>query len=196
MKKNIFKYILPSPAVALSLLVLPFALSVYFLATQYSDRFVSEQDISYIDVQSSWISRLFLDQSWLSWFNRFMDFALWGLLATVVLFVIWFFGSAKVAVKNHYAQEDFRNFRASKNSWHGQFFVVAFLKFLLILAVFYSFLSILTRLAPRLAVDISFMIQDFTWQSLITTSITCLYVVLFQLLIVLGFKTFKLLRSE
>ena len=146
MKQNILKYILPSPAVAVSLFILPFVLSVYFLATQYSDRFVSEQDISYLDVQSSWLSRLFLDQSWLSWFNRFMDFALWGLLAIVILFAIWFFGSAKVAVKNHYAQEDFRNFKASKNSWHGQFFVVALLKFLLIIVILYSFLSIVTQI--------------------------------------------------
>ena len=196
MKQSILKYLLPSPAVAVSLLVLPSALSLYFLVTQYSDRFVAEQDVSYLDVQSSWLSRLFLDQSWLSWFNRFMDFALWGLLAIAVLVAIWFFGSAKVAVKNHYAQEDFKNFRASKNSWHGKFFVVAFLKFLLIIVQIYSVLSIVARLTPRLSVDISFLLQGFSRQGLITVLVTCAYMILLQLSIVVSFKLFKLLRSE
>ncbi|MDQ5913035.1 MAG: hypothetical protein QG659_457, partial [Patescibacteria group bacterium] len=114
--KNILK-LFPSPATTLSLFILPVLFSIYYVVTKFSDRFIAEQEITYFDVQNSWTGQFFVTQTWLEWFNRFMDFALWGMLAAIILIFAWFVSSARTALSNHEAVEEFKNFREEKSSW-------------------------------------------------------------------------------
>mgnify|MGYP001032057690 CR=1 FL=1 len=189
------KNILPSPAVFASFFVLPLILTIYFTVTQYSDRFIVEQDISYFDVQNNWLGQVFLDQKWIDWFNRFMDFAFWGMAALIVIIAIWAITSAKISFKNHYAQEDFNNFHVSKSSWHGHFFIVFLLKCSLVVIVIYSMLSVIGKVVPQLSVAIALALQEFTWQTVYPVLLSCIALVAYQFLFTSSIKIFKHLRA-
>lgn len=182
-------------AVNIGLLALPLVLTIYFIVTQYSDRFVVEQNISYFDVQNNWLGRLFLDQKWLEWFNRFMDFAFWGMAALVVLILVWAVSSVKVSFKNHYAQQSFTNFMADKKSWHGQFFVVLGLKASLVVLIIYSVLAIVGKIIPQLAANISLALQVAHWPTVRPVVIAFITIVGYQFVIATCIKTFKHLRA-
>lgn len=156
------KSIFPSMAVTASLFILPIVLTLYFVVTQYSDKFIAEQDISYFDVQNNWLGQLFIDQKWVEWFNRFMDFAFWGILAAVVLVGVWMFTSAKVAMKNHYNEENFVNFQETKTRWHTHFFIVVVIKIAAVLILLFALFTLIGQRIPALATEISSLTHQFS----------------------------------
>ena len=193
--KNILK-LFPSPATMLMLFITPIIFTIYFVVTKFSDQFVTNQNITYFDVQNNWAGKFFVTQVWLSWFNRFMDFALWGMFAAIVLVLYWFVVSAKTAVSNHQIQENFENFKVEKKSWHQKFFATAVIKTILVLMMIISFFSIVGQAIPLLAINISTAIQDFKPELILTIGYSVLLIVFLQFLFLTCLKIFKLVRAD
>ncbi len=193
--KNLLK-LFPSPAVILSFFALPLIFGIYYVVTRYSDSFITSQEISYFDVQNSYIGTLFVTQGWLEWFNRFMDFALWGMLAGIILIIAWLISSARTALKNHETETTFRNFSVSKETWHGQFIAVAVVKVLLIIVMFFCFFSLLGQAIPLLAANIATLLQGVTQSAVLATIYSVLLIVFLQFLFFTCIKVFKLTRAD
>lgn len=186
----------PSLAVTLGMLVLPAVLTVYYVVTGYSNRFVSEENINYFDVQGNFLGKALIEQGWISWFNRFMDFAIWGLLAAIVLVGIWLVSSAKVATKNHYAEQSFQNFRETGGSWHGHFFTVAVLRIILVLVMIYSVLAIIGKSIPQLQTTITIALHDYSLTGVKEVALAALSIFAFEYLVVTSVKVFKHLSLD
>lgn len=193
--KNILK-LFPSPAVILSFFAIPLAFGIYFAVTRYSDNFITSQNITYFDVQNNYIGTLFVTQAWLEWFNRFMDFALWGMFAGIILIIAWSIGSAKTALRNHEAESTFRNFNVSKESWHGQFAAVAIVKIILALVMIVSFFSLLGQAIPLYAANIATLLQSVTQSGILATVYSVFVIVFLQFLFFTAIKMFKLIRAD
>lgn len=193
--KNILK-LFPTPAVTLSLFILPVIFSIYYVVSKFSDRFISEQEITYFDVQNSWTGQFFVTQAWLEWFNRFMDFALWGMLAAIILILAWFVSSAKTAISNHEAIEGFKNFREQKNSWHQNFVVVAIVKVLLVIMMAITFFALLGQAIPLLGMNVSSIIESYNLSALWALLYSILLVVFLQFLFITLIKIFKITRVD
>lgn len=186
----------PSPASTLLLFVLPLVFSVYFVVTKFSNKFITEQNITYLDVQNSLAGQFFVSQAWLDWFNRFMDFALWGMFGGIVVIMAWFISSARTAVDNHTMETRFRNFREPTKQWHQQFIVVAFMKVVLVISMVVAVFSILGQAIPLLAMNITTSVQHFTPESLLPIVYAVLFTVLLQFLCITCWKTFRAIRAD
>lgn len=193
--KQILK-LFPSLATTLLLFVLPLVFSVYFVITKFSDKFITEQDITYFDVQNSLAGQFFVSQTWLEWFNRFMDFALWGMFGAIIVVGAWLISSARTAVDNHTMETRFRNFRESPNIWHQKFIVAAFLKIVLVVSMVVAFFSLLGQAIPLLAMNITSSVQHFTAQSLLPILYAVLFIVLLQFLFLTCLTAFRAIRTD
>lgn len=195
MKSSLSK-LLPSPTVTVSLLSLPIVLTLYFVITKYSQDFVIEQDLTYLDVQNNWLGQVLVQQSYLEWFNRFMDFAFWGVLALVVIVGVWAVGAMRISFKNHFAQEDFVNFKENKASWHGNFFIVLLLRIILGILILYSFFAIAGRYIPLLSVGVSELVAGVRSDGIQNIVVSFAAIFGYQYLIAVTVKIFKYLRAE
>ncbi len=193
--KNILK-LFPSPATTLSLFILPVLFSIYYVVTKFSDRFIAEQEITYFDVQNSWTGQFFVTQTWLEWFNRFMDFALWGMLAAIILIFAWFVSSARTALSNHEAVEEFKNFREEKSSWQQNFIIVSVVKFVLVVMMVITFFALLGQAIPLLGMNISSILDNYTLSALWALAYSVLLVVFLQFLLITCVKIFKITRVD
>ena len=193
--KNILK-LFPSPATTLSLFILPVLFSIYYVVTKFSDRFIAEQDITYFDVQNSWTGQFFVTQTWLEWFNRFMDFALWGMLAAIILIFAWFVSSARTALSNHEAVEEFKNFREEKSSWQENFIIVAIVKFVLVVMMVITFFALLGQAIPLLGMNISSILDNYSLSAIWALTYSVLLVVFLQFMFITCVKIFKITRVD
>ena len=193
--KNILK-LFPSAAVTISFFVLPVLFSIYYVVTKFSDRFIAEQEITYFDVQNSWTGQFFVSQAWLQWFNRFMDFALWGMLAAIVLLLVWFISQARTAISNHEAIEGFKNFREKKSSWRQNFIIVAVVKVILVIMVIITFFALLGQAIPLLGLNISSTMDNFSLSTLWSLINSVMLVVILQFLLVTFVKIFNITRTD
>lgn len=175
---------------------MPTLLTIYFVVTQYSQNFVAEQSISYLDVQNNWLGELFLSQQYIEWFNRFMDFAFWGIAAFVVLIGVWAFGAARVSVKNHYTQEEFQNFNENKLKWHENYFIIVLLKLIFVIVIVYSVFAIIGKHIPQLSAQISSTLAYPEVQKYSAVLVAGLAIFIYQYLIVLSVKLFKHLNAQ
>jgi hypothetical protein len=193
--KNILK-LFPSLATILSFFILPLIFGIYFAVTRFSDQFVAEQDLTYFDVQNSVVGQFFITQAWLDWFNRFMDFALWGLFAAIILIIAWLISSAKTAVHNHETEEGFRNFHIAKNTWHSHFLAVGVVKVILVLVMVFCFFSLLGQAIPLLAINVTSLLQEVNLSGIIALTYTVLLIVFLQFLLVTSVKIFKITHAD
>lgn len=186
----------PSLAATIATLILPFILTTYLVVSQYSDRFVSEQNISYADVQSNILAKLFLNQGLIDLINRFTDFTVWAVLAMVVLIALWMFSSARTSMHNHYAEESFKNFNTDVKTWHTHFFVIVALKVGLVVVALYCVLSLVVKALPLLATNTSIATQGYNSATIWPIGQATLYIIGLQWLFITCIKTFKHIRSE
>ncbi len=193
--KNILK-LFPSLATTLSLFILPVLFSIYYVVTKFSDRFIAEQDITYFDVQNSWTGQFFVSQAWLDWFNRFMDFALWGMLAAIILIFAWFVSSARTAISNHEAVEEFKNLREQKLSWQQNFILVAIVKIVLVIMMVVTLFALLGQAIPLLGMNISSILDHYTLGASWALAYSVLLVVFLQFLLITFVKIFKIIRVD
>jgi hypothetical protein len=193
--KNILK-LFPSLATILSFFILPLIFGVYFAVTRFSDQFIAEQELTYFDVQNNVIGQFFITQAWLDWFNRFMDFALWGLFAAIILIIAWLISSTKTAVLNHKTEEGFRNFHVAKNTWHSNFIAVGVVKIILVLVMVFCFFSLLGQAIPLLATNVTSLLQGVDLSGIIALIYTVLLIVFLQFLFVTSAKIYKSTRAD
>ena len=194
--KKYFSNIFPSLAASISFFIVPFILSVYFIITNYSDKFIATGNIDYFSVQSNVLATFFLSQSYVDWLNRFMDFALWGVFAAIVLLIVWAISVGRISVHNHLAQQEFVNFRASKQSWHGQFAVVAAVKVLLVFVMLYTVFQLIAHAIPLLATGIASCVQVVNGSNILGVAKAVLLIFVLQFLLVSCIKLFKLTRAD
>lgn len=181
----------------LLLFLLPILLSLYYVVTRYSENFVAEQQLTYFDVQNNWLGQVFLDQRWLDWFNRFMDFAFWGVLGMITLLGLWLFSAAKVSIKNHYEEENFRNFNIPKDTWHSHFIVVVIVKIVVAIMALISSFSLIAQALPLLETNIIIILQQgFTMSRLWQAMVAGLFIVFLQYLFFVSVKIFKLVHGD
>lgn len=188
--------LLPSPATVASLFILPLVLTAYFLTTRYSEQVIASGQVSYLDFQSSFLANFFFSQAWVNWFNELLDFAIWGVVAAIVLVLIWAFGATRVAVENHYAEESFLHFKASKTTWHGKFWAVMSIRVLLVIISVYCIIKILVQTIPELAQDVEKALHAFGTDNSIAVLAAILKMVFLQYIIVLCISLFGHLNSE
>jgi hypothetical protein len=188
---KILRNLIVSPATAVSFLILP-----YYFVTIYTDRFINRPGATFFDVQSTIFTSFFLEQKWVSFFNRFMDFALWGILVAVVLIGGYLISAAKVAVQNHYAEENFVHFKVSKESWHGHFLVVAFVKFMLIIGMLYTIFAFVGLTVPLLATSLGTIIQKFSLDGVFTIAYTVALIIALQYIFVVCLKLFRSIHTD
>ena len=194
--KKYFQLFIPKPSTALLLLILPVSLTIYFVVSQYSNKFIVEQNVNYLDVQSDFVRTILFENRLSEFFVRFSDFALWGILAAIILVSVWFIGASKAAAHNHVAVEDFRNFRVDRTSWHGHFAVEVGLKTLLVIIITYLCMIILAKLVPQLIQNIGVALGDNTTQNILAVVIANMYIYGAELGIVLAAKAFRHIQID
>lgn len=143
------KQLLPPIWVTLLLLVVPIGLTTYFVVTQYSNKFLVEQNVDYYQVNNSVVRSLLFDNKLADFLTRFSDFVFWGLLAAVILLVAWFIGVAKVTARNHAAVQSFTNFQAD-GSWQRHFVIELIVKLILGVAIVMLTIVLYATLTPKL----------------------------------------------
>lgn len=193
--KNLLK-LFPSPALTLSFFTMPLLLTIYFVVTRFSDQFIAKQNLTYFDVQNSLIGQFFITQAWLDWFNRFMDFALWGMLAGIVLIIAWLVSSAKTALQNHEVEEGFRNFNVPKETWHSHFVAVVVVKVLLVIVMLFCFFSLVGQVIPLYAANVSTILHGAEQNSIIAAAYSIFLMVLLQFLFVTSAKVFRITHTD
>lgn len=190
------KAILPSPAVAVSFLILPSLLTFYFLLTRYSDRFLQTQGVDYEAIQDNVLAIFFISGEWSQWLTRFMDFAFWGVLALIVILIMWGISVARTSVENHVTEQSFYNFKTSKKDWHGNFVLVAIIKVLLVVLMVYSVFQLIARAIPQLAAGIAASVQGLSLETALQAVWGVVLIVALQLLFVMAYKMFKITQVD
>lgn len=194
--KKYLTLLLPSPAVAISLLSIPLAATVYFVFTQYSNKFIAEQSVDYFDIQNEIVRKLLFDNSFAASFNRFSDFAFWGILASIVIVVSWFFGVMKTTASNHTAVEGFNNFQTESSSWHRNFVIKIVIKVLLVIISLYTFIRLLSQFIPDISLAIGAQLRENTSENIKNIVIANVIAYLALLVIVTAIKMFRHINVE
>lgn len=184
------------PAVMVMLLALPLILTIYFLVSQHASVLVAEYTIGYYDTQNDWFGRVVADQSWIEWFNRAMDFVFWGMLAALVLSIVWAIGATKAAIQNHHMQKGFVHFQQDRLKWHGHFMVTALLKVLLVALLIYSFFAIVGRWIPQLSVASGNVLMATNADTIKALALPVMSIYVFQYIMVFSVTIFRRLRVE
>lgn len=183
---------IPSGAISLSLLILPIVLTTYFLISQYSSQFLASQEsVPYTAADQTFLGRLLVEQPWTEWLSRFSDFAFWGVLAAVVLVLIWAVSVARTSMQNHTITEGFKNFKVKKAAWHSHFAVEVGLKVLLVGIGLYAIILLLARAIPGLAVNISLLLESVSSETVLEIVKSNLYIFGLELLIACVIKIFR-----
>jgi len=189
--KNIQKIFVPKLWVAVLLLFIPIALTIYFFVSQYSNQFLVEQQVGYFDIQNQFVARLLFDNSVSDLFNRVSDFLFWGVLAAIILVISWFVSVSKTTVHNHTAAENFVNFQQSKQGWHGSFAAKLIIKGILALLVVYLLAVIFAKLTPNLVTATGNVITDASVGSMAKVVASNAYIYGALLAIVVMIKGFR-----
>lgn len=191
------KAILPSPAVFVSLFIAPLLLTLYFVLTRYSDRFLATQGVDYEAIQDNVLAVFFISGEWAQWLTRFMDFAFWGVLALIAILIAWGISVARTTVENHVTEQSFYNFKTAQKDWHGNFVMVTIIKVLLLLVMVYSVFQLIARAVPQLAAGIgSIVVEGVSADSVLQVTLGALLIVALQLLFVMAYKMFKITQID
>lgn len=194
--KQYLKVILPTSTQWISFLVLPVLFAVYFLVTSYSDQFIKTQGVDYVAIQGNVLATLYISGTLGDWMKRFMDFAFWGVLATIGVLIWWGVGVAKTSVQNHSTVTEFTNFQTSQKNWRQSFVAVAVIKTVLIVVIFYAVIALLAKAIPYLALGVASCVQGLTGPHLQIAIKGVLLMVFWQFVIAAAVKLFKITRAE
>lgn len=152
--KSYLQAMLPTPAISISLLILPVLATGYFLFTEYTNKVISANGVVSFNLDNSFVARFFFGLPWSSWFSVAGDFVMWAILALVGIVIAWLISAARVAYSNHVVEESFKNFKVSKASWHGHFAVAVFIKIALSIIFIYCLANLLAQAIPELVLAI------------------------------------------
>lgn len=188
--------LLPKPAISIALLVIPFAATVFFIFTQYSNKFIAEQNVEYFDIQNDIARKILFDNSLAVGFNRFSDFLFWGILAAIIIVLSWFFGVMKTTASNHTAVEAFNNFQIDNASWHRSFAIKIVIKILLVIIGLYVFLRLLSQLIPTISTAVGNQLRENNSDNIKNIVLANLAVYFALLLITTVFKMYRHISVE
>lgn len=184
-------YLAPSFTEFLVFLITPTILTIYFTFLQYTNLFLTytttERAISQHDV----FATLYLTGTIQQWFQRFTDFAFWGVIASIIILLAWGVSAAQASFSNHMAIEQFENFKVSKESWHGHFLIVMTVKVLLIFVIIYAMASILVTAVPMLSDTISMSVQSPTVVNVAKVFGAGFLLVALQAIMIIAVRMFK-----
>lgn len=151
--KDVF---LPKGSTVLVFLGITLLLTLYFFISLYSSRFITQEGITALDgSENNWLVQLIFYMPWAAWFDRALDFALWGALASIVLVISWTFSAGKTTVENHRLVEGFKNFQEPKNLWKQNFIVAIVLRVALVFTILYLVSLLVFKLIPALSFAIA-----------------------------------------
>lgn len=198
---TVFKKIinlLPDTFVLGIAIISPITLALLFYAKQYYSHVYSSNASVFANLNNDWMQNLIKQYPVVDWLHRFVDFAIWGVFALVVILIIWGIASLQVAVENHYATEDFINFQENKILWHEKFFIVLLIKTILIAVTFYSIVAIVIRYVSQLSVSVDQLVvaETLTPSMFLDIGKTCLIMTAYIVLIVTCVRTFMHLRND
>ena len=194
--KNFIRAVLPKPSIAILLLLPPIAATIYFFVTQYSNKFIVEQNVNFFDIQNGFVRSLIFDNKISDFFLRFSDFAFWGVLAAVILIISWFISVARTTKQNHEVVASFENFQVDRSTWRGHFMVEIGLKVLLVGLVLYLLLLILSTLTPNLVNAIGATLTEANAHNIQQAVLANAYIYLAEIAIVVAMKLFKIIIIE
>lgn len=185
------KVVLPTPAVFISFFILPLVFGVYFLLSRYSDQFIRSEGIDYVAIQTNVLAQIYITGQLADWVTRFMDFAFWGVLASIGVLIFWAISAARVTVRNHAVQQGFVNFKTDQRSWTNQLIIVSVIKVLLAAVILYSVLAFIVSAIPKLAGGVAAAISNLNGDSISKIGLAVVLMIFLQTLIVFCVKLFK-----
>lgn len=194
--KTYIKAVLPKPSIAILLLLPPIATTIYFFVTQYSNKFIVEQNVTFFDIQNGFVRSLIFDNKISDFFLRFSDFAFWGVFAAIILVISWFVSAARTTKRNHEVVANFENFQVDRSTWRGHFLVEIGLKVLLVGLIAYLLLLILASLTPNLLNAIGGVLTESTSHNILQVALANLYIYLAEIGVVIAIKLFKIIIVE
>jgi hypothetical protein len=195
MKKYV-KAVLPNSTEWVAFLALPTVFTIYFLVSRYSNQFIQSQGIDYVAIQNNFLAQLFITGKLANFVTRFMDFAFWGVIASIGVLIAWGIGAARVTVENHSVQSGFSNFTTSQSDWKKGLIVVSVIKVLLVAVMIYSAVSLFVFAVPRLATGVALCVQALNPTNVLKACIGFLYIVTLQALFVACIRMFKITRAD
>lgn len=195
MKKyiNIF---LPKPVALTSLTAIPLVFTVYFLVTQYSNKFIAEQSVDYFDIQNELVRKILFDNRLAVGFTRASDFIFWGVIAAAAIVISWFVGVVKTTTSNHKAVEGFNNFQSSEGSWHRTYIVKIVIKTLLAVISLYLLIATISKYIPNISTEIGVQLRSPSTENIITVVRANLIVYLCLVLTASVIKMFRHIQVE
>lgn len=188
--KKYLRLILPTPATWVSFFILPFVLSLYFLTSRYSDKFITTHGVDYVAIQDNVLANFFMSGELNEWISRFMDFAFWGVLACLGLLIFWAVSSVRTVIQNSVAVSEFAN--NSGTNWHQQTTILIGIKVITIIIVVYCILMIVTQLSMRLAFEVSNLMQQNSIAALLSFIGAFMAIIIAQAVAVASVRIFKL----
>lgn len=166
MKKQIQQFrkmFIPSSATLFVLLGVVILLVGYFLVSQYSNNFISQEGYGALDgTEGNLLIRVIYYLPWTLWLDRALDFASWGVIASIVLVIAWSFSASKAALTNHVLIENFKNFKEQKKRWHQNFLAASLLRVVLVFSILYFMVLILIRFVPELSLSINNVLSSYS----------------------------------
>lgn len=194
--RRYLEIIMPTTAQFLACLIAPTVLTIFFVVAQYSSNFISTQGVDQEIVRNNILANLYVTGALQQSFNRFMDFAFWGVIAAIVILLIWAVSVARTSVTNHIVEEGFENFTQQKTRWHEHFIVVAFIKLVLIFTMLYAVSNFVVSAVPALAAGAALCVQSVTLSHTLSLLYGVLLMVLFQVLLVVSLRLFKHTQAD
>lgn len=195
-RKSFLGNVIPDAFVLVVVTITPILLSLLLYARQYTNAIYRDGQVSIAEIENNWFNRTLQQVPLVEVLNRTVDFAFWGFVGLLCFLIIWVIASVKVSVENHYATEDFVNFKEDKLLWHQRYYVVAFLKGVLLVIAAYSIITILVRSIPMLSVEVGKMFVTSFPGNLVGVGKVCLVIWAYLLVTAIAIKTFKHLRSD
>lgn len=193
---KLFRQILPQLWVSILLLVVPIGLTIYFFVTQYSNKFIVEQNVSFFDIQNGFMRSLFFDNQVSTYFQRFSDFAFWGVFAAVVLIAGWLISVARTTKQNHEIVAGFENFQVDRSTWRGHFLVEIGLKALLVIVAVYLLLLLVASLVPNLVHAVGATLTQASSATIRQVVVADIAIYLALIAIVVVVRLFKLVSID
>lgn len=194
MMRRYLQYMLPTPAMWVSTLILPTVLTIYFLVTQYGNSFIETQGLDYAAIQGNVLATVLLSGQIGDIITRAMDFVFWGVLASIGLLIFWGVSVARTSVQNNSAISSFAN--SGNNDWHQKVLVLVGVKIITVIIMIYALISLLTQAIPRLAIGTAEVLQSISLESFLVVLWGFALMILVQFVLLVGLRTFRLAKFE
>lgn len=166
--KNYLHALLPSGAWMAGVAGLVALLAAYFVVAQYSNVFIEREGIGAFEAAGqSPLAKFLFYTPWAMWVDRALDFFFWGVIAAIIIVLVWAIGASKTSFANHKLVEKFQNFSADSQQWNQGFAVAVILRVLLVFIGLYLTGATITRFVPNLSVAVDVILYKQSPQNIL-----------------------------